>query len=258
MAARARCRREANRERKKRLERRRLKEAEATRVKHEGPSLAEVVRANVGKMCGYWQLETRAREKGTALKQPLLNMNVVCFSLRHTALFHSQGGVVIGLGQAVRESDQHMQSATLPPDATQKASEQAVLLDKRQRFFLTVVAAVSSATRWRNDWKERKWKMARFAEALAGVSEEKARKTHAPNRRSTLHRLQFNRPCCWRRLDGSAAYPWTDEDMRLQRDDATMLSSKLLCKKFKTRDSKCQDACCPLDAGRYSAACTVK
>lgn len=47
MAARARRRREANRERKNRLEWRRLKEAEATRVKHEGPSLAEVVRANV-------------------------------------------------------------------------------------------------------------------------------------------------------------------------------------------------------------------
>ena len=49
MAARAQRRREANRDRKNRLERRRQKKAEATRVKHEGPSLAEVVRANVAK-----------------------------------------------------------------------------------------------------------------------------------------------------------------------------------------------------------------
>eukprot|EP00903_Cladosiphon_okamuranus_P010123 g9586.t1 len=97
MATRARCRREANLERKKRLERRRQKEAEATRIKHEGPSLAEV-----------------------------------------------------------------------------KAFEHAVLLEKRQRFFLATVAAITSVMRWRNEWKERKWKLAKFAEALASVSEEKA------------------------------------------------------------------------------------
>eukprot|EP00752_Nemacystus_decipiens_P013072 g11561.t1 len=95
MATRARCRREANRERKKRLERRRQKEAEATRIKHEGPSLAEV-----------------------------------------------------------------------------KAIEQAALLEKRQRLFLRVVVLISSATWWRNDWKERKWKLEKFAEALATVEEK--------------------------------------------------------------------------------------
>lgn len=42
-AARAHLRRKANQERKRRIEVRRLAEAEAVRVKHEGPSLAEVV-----------------------------------------------------------------------------------------------------------------------------------------------------------------------------------------------------------------------
>lgn len=40
---RAQRRRESNRERKKVLERRQQKEAEALRIKHEGPSLAELV-----------------------------------------------------------------------------------------------------------------------------------------------------------------------------------------------------------------------
>lgn len=67
---------------------------------------------------------------------------------------------------------------------TQKAFEHAVLLEKRQRFFLTVVAAINSAIRWRNNWKERKWKLAKFAEALASV-EEKARQSHAASWWST-------------------------------------------------------------------------
>lgn len=45
---RAQRRREANRERKILLERRRQKEAEAVRIKHEGPSLAELVREREG------------------------------------------------------------------------------------------------------------------------------------------------------------------------------------------------------------------
>lgn len=46
-AIRAQRKREANRERRRRLERRRLATAEATRIKHEGPSLAEVVSAGI-------------------------------------------------------------------------------------------------------------------------------------------------------------------------------------------------------------------
>ncbi|CAM9780969.1 unnamed protein product [Ectocarpus fasciculatus] len=95
-ATRAQRKREANRERRRRLERRRLATAEATRIKHEGPSLAEV-----------------------------------------------------------------------------RALEEAALLEKRRRFFMFAVVAIHSAIRWRNDWKERKWKMAKFAEALAGLTEEK-------------------------------------------------------------------------------------
>ena len=71
MAVRARRRREANRERKKRLERRRQKEAEATRIKHEGPSLAEVVRAIVAK---------RSQHRVTARKPSLPNMQALPFS----------------------------------------------------------------------------------------------------------------------------------------------------------------------------------
>ncbi|CAM9871780.1 unnamed protein product, partial [Ectocarpus sp. 12 AP-2014] len=95
-ATRAQRKREANRERRRRLERRRLATAEATRIKHAGPSLAEV-----------------------------------------------------------------------------RALEEAALLEKRQRFFMFAVVAIHSAIRWRNDWKERKWKMAKFAEALAGLTEQK-------------------------------------------------------------------------------------
>lgn len=61
MVARARRRREANRERKKRLELRRQKQAEATRIKHEGPSLAEVVREIVAERTQ--QLKFCAREQ---------------------------------------------------------------------------------------------------------------------------------------------------------------------------------------------------
>lgn len=83
--------------------------------------------------------------------------------------------------QAASTNDQRVPSAApLPPATTQKALEQAVLLKKRQRFFLAAVAAANSALRWRNDWKERMWKLAKFAEALAGVGEEKARKSAAP------------------------------------------------------------------------------
>ncbi|CAM9835664.1 unnamed protein product, partial [Pylaiella littoralis] len=97
LAVRAQRRREANRERKILLERRRQKEAEAVRIKHEGPSLAEL-----------------------------------------------------------------------------KALEQAILLERRQRFFLAAVVAINAAVRWRNDWKERKWKLAKIAEAFASHSEQKA------------------------------------------------------------------------------------
>lgn len=55
----------------------------------------------------------------------------------------------------------------------QRALEEAALLEKRQRFFMFAVVVIHSAIRWRNDWKERKWKMAKFAEALAGLTEEK-------------------------------------------------------------------------------------
>ncbi|CAN0251812.1 unnamed protein product, partial [Ectocarpus sp. 8 AP-2014] len=54
-----------------------------------------------------------------------------------------------------------------------RALEEAALLEKRQRFFMFAVVAIHSAIRWRNDWKERKWKMAKFAEALADLTEQK-------------------------------------------------------------------------------------
>ncbi|CBJ29528.1 expressed unknown protein [Ectocarpus siliculosus] len=54
-----------------------------------------------------------------------------------------------------------------------RALEEAALLEKRQRFFMFAVVAIHSAIRWRNDWKERKWKMAKFAEALAGLAEQR-------------------------------------------------------------------------------------
>ncbi|CAM9809814.1 unnamed protein product [Ectocarpus sp. 4 AP-2014] len=95
-ATRAQRKQEANRKRRRRLERRRLVTAEATRIKHEGPSLAEV-----------------------------------------------------------------------------RALEEVALLEKRQRYFMFAVVAIHSAIRWRNDWKERKWKMAKFARALAGLTEQK-------------------------------------------------------------------------------------
>lgn len=50
----------------------------------------------------------------------------------------------------------------------QQSREQANLVEQRQRFFIMAVVAVNSATRWRTLWKERKWKMERFAEAMGG------------------------------------------------------------------------------------------
>ncbi|CAM9763144.1 unnamed protein product, partial [Scytosiphon promiscuus] len=96
-AVRSQHRRKANRERKRRMEVRRLAEAEAVRVKHEGPSLAEL-----------------------------------------------------------------------------QAQEQALQLERRQRFFMTVVIMINTTVLLRNQWKERMWKLAKFAEALVDVRAEES------------------------------------------------------------------------------------
>lgn len=81
MAARARRRREANRERKKRLERRRQKEAEVTRMKHEGPSVAELVRAVVAKRIQ--RLKTCAKDSNNA---KISSLHLACCSLLSPAV----------------------------------------------------------------------------------------------------------------------------------------------------------------------------
>lgn len=54
-----------------------------------------------------------------------------------------------------------------------QAQEQAELQDRRQRFFLVAVVAVGSAIRWRTEWKECKWIIAKFAEALDEEEQKK-------------------------------------------------------------------------------------
>ncbi|CAM9338027.1 unnamed protein product [Hapterophycus canaliculatus] len=126
-AARARRRRGANQERKRRIEMRRQAEAEAVRVKHEGPSLAEL-----------------------------------------------------------------------------QAREQAAHLEKRQRFFMTVIVMINSAVVWRNGWKERMWKLAKIAEALVDVRTEE---TSLDNFEVCVERVQrFIR----RRQGNTSRATWVD------------------------------------------------
>jgi len=63
-------------------------------------------------------------------------------------------------------------SISTPRLGSQQALEQAVLLEKRQRFFLTAIVALNSAVRWRNDWKERKWELAKIGEAFVSTPSE--------------------------------------------------------------------------------------